>query len=160
MNLRIILQPAPESPDSNRGPKTCFDQEVPFTGNSESFSVCVSPFVGTQPLRISLVWIDALGALNVNPALVNGLDLEVTDLSSQAVFKGNQFVNGFTTSDPTRDFDHLNNVECVYIQQPTESYQVRVIPAILRRNARPPFSGAFWQDFALVIDNAEVVPCP
>ncbi len=48
-----------------------------FTGESLSFPVRVAS--GAVPLRIVLVWTDYPGLANANPALVNDLDLTVTD---------------------------------------------------------------------------------
>ncbi len=99
----------------------------------------------------------AAGA-GANPALVNDLDLEVTELATGNVYKGNVFNNGFSyadPSDPNDTFDRLNNVECVYILNPVGIYEVRVIAADLMASARLDVTTP-WQDFALVIDNADV----
>ncbi len=52
-------------------------------------------------------------------------------------------------------FDTLNNVECVFVQNPGGTYQVRVIASVLAASANPAVVGP-WQDFALVVDNADV----
>jgi hypothetical protein len=52
--------------------------------------------------------------------------------------------------------DQLNNVECVYVQVPTGEYEVTVRATSITMDARPPFDAVNpWQDFALVVDNAE-----
>ena len=64
---------------------------------------------GANPLKVVLVWTDPAG-----PALVNDLDLRVTDPSG-AVFLGNG------------QADHVNNVEAVSIAQPlTGTYTISV----------------------------------
>jgi hypothetical protein len=147
----IILQ----VPTSDRCPKIFSDQRHAFTANGQEHMIRVAPVDTARPMRITLVWTDAPGAANANPALVNDLDLEVTELATGNVYRGNVFINGFSTTGGA--FDTLNNIECVYIQNPSGTYEVRVIASILGANARPPFDVATpWQDFALVIDNAEV----
>jgi len=145
----IVLQ----APTSDRGPKIFSDQRHAFTANGQEYLVRVAPVDTTRPMRITLVWTDAPGAANANPALVNDLDLEVTELTTGNIYRGNVFTNGFSTTGGA--FDNLNNIECVYIQNPTGTYEIRAIAASIVANARPPFDMTPWQDFALVIDNAE-----
>jgi hypothetical protein len=72
------------------------------------------------------------------------------------VFKGNVFADGFSTTGGA--FDARNNVECVYLQLPNGEYEVRVLASSLLADARPPYdTSSPWQDYALVIDNAEVI---
>lgn len=147
-----------ESPESDRGPKLLFDQQLPLTTVGQEHIVRVRAADETRPLRITLTWTDAPGSANASPALMNDLDLEVVgqdeDLST---FKGNVFSDGFSTTGG--DFDTINNVECVYIREPRGAYEVHVIASSLRANAQPPFDTTTgWQDFALVIDNAVAVP--
>ncbi len=146
----ILLQP----PDSDRGPKIVSDQRHSFTANGQEHMIRVAPVDTGRPMRITLVWTDAPGAANANPALVNDLDLEVVEVATGNVFKGNVFNNGFSVTGGA--FDNRNNIECVYLQNPNGPYEVRVIASGLSANARPPFNNVSWQDFALVIDNAEV----
>jgi hypothetical protein len=146
----IVLQ----APQSDRGPKIFSDQRHAFTAAGQEHTIRVAPVATTRPMRITLVWTDAPGAANANPALVNDLDLEVTELATGNIYKGNVLVNGFSNTGGS--FDNRNNIECVYIQNPSGTYEVRVIAANIAANARPPFDTTAWQDFALVIDNAEV----
>lgn len=154
-----------DHPQSERGPRLSYDQEpahaLTAAGDERLFTV--RPSRTGAPLRVTLVWTDPPGAAGARPALVNDLDLEVTEIIEEqesAVYKGNVFTDGFSVPDQG-DFDSLNNVECVYIREPRESaiYEVRVIAQTLTQNALPPFTGPAFQDFALVIDNAiEVAP--
>ena len=151
----IVLQ----SPDSDRGPRIFSDQRHAFTADLQEYVVRVAPNDAARPMRITLVWTDAPGAAGANPALENDLDLEVTELATGNIYRGNvNFANGFSMpAGPGDAFDSRNNVECVYLQNPAGAYDVRVIAGTLTRNARPPYDMATpWQDFALVIDNAEV----
>lgn len=151
VSLENILQQAPAS---DRGPKIFSDQRHAFNANAQEHLIRVAPADPARPMRITLVWTDAPGAANANPALVNDLDLEVVEVATNTVFKGNVFSNGFSITGGA--FDNRNNIECVYIQNPSGTYEVRVIASALSGNARPPFNNTAWQDFALVIDNAEV----
>ncbi|MCA1591076.1 MAG: S8 family serine peptidase [Acidobacteria bacterium] len=144
-----------DAPDSDRGPKILSDQERVFTSAGQEFLISVTAKDEARPLRVTLVWTDAPGSPDTTPALRNDLDLEVAETESGAVFKGNVFDAGFSVAGG--QFDALNNVECVYVKEPRGSYDVRVIASALRANARPPFDNDPWQDFALVIDNAERV---
>ena len=63
------------------------------------------------------------------------------------------FTAGFSVTGGS--FDSRNNVECVYIRQPLGVYEVRVIAGSLLASANPALTSD-WQDFALVIDNADV----
>ncbi len=142
-----------QAPASDRGPKIFSDQKHAFTADGQELMIRVAPVDTGRPLRVTLVWTDAPGAANASPALVNDLDLEVTEVDTANVFKGNVFTNGFSTTGGV--FDTLNNIECVYVQNPDGTYEVRVIAANIAASARPDVATP-WQDFALVIDNAEV----
>jgi hypothetical protein len=141
-----------DHPNSDRGPKIFEDQEHTLTSVGQTHLLHIKPEDESRPLRITLVWTDAPATPNANPVLRNDLDLEVTELATRNIFKGNVFDNGFSVAGG--QFDHLNNVECVYLRNPAGAYEVRVIAAALRANALPPFDNNGLQDFALVIDNA------
>jgi len=145
----ILLQ----APVSDRGPKIFSDQRHAFTVNGQEHMIRVAPVDPARAMRITLVWTDAAGAAGASPALVNDLDLEVTELATGNVYKGNVFANGFSTTGGA--FDNLNNIECVYIRIPGGTYEVRVLASNISASARPDITTP-WQDFALVIDNAEV----
>ena len=150
-NLRNIVLAAP---DVQRGPKVFVNQRHAFTANGQAFTLRVAVADATRPLRVTLAWSDCPG----NPAsatmLVNDLDLRVTEVATGRLFLGNVFVNGFSATGGTRD--QLNIVECVYVQVPTGEYEVTVNATSVTMDARPPFDAVNpWQDFALVVDNAE-----
>jgi subtilisin family serine protease len=154
VNLKNMLQQCPDFPDSDRGPSLYFDQkqEHNFTAELQEHAIRVEPFDEVRPLRITLVWTDVPAHEHSDPALVNDLDLEVEELNTGTIFKGNWFANGFSIGGG--DFDNLDNIECVYVQHPSGNYDVRVIASSLKGNALPPFDPTPWQDFALVIENA------
>jgi subtilisin family serine protease len=145
----ILLQ----SPASDRGPAIYSDQRHAFTADAQELLIKVAPTDTNRPLRITLAWTDAAGSANTNPARMNDLDLEVKEINTGRIFKGNVFQGGFSATGGS--FDSRNNVECVYIRQPLGVYEVRVIAAFLVASANPTITSD-WQDFALVIDNADV----
>lgn len=134
-----------------QGPKIFSDQRLAFTASGQEHVIRVAPDDPERPLRITLVWTDAPGPVGEGRALVNDLDLEVTDDTGN-IFLGNIFENGFsvTGGDP----DDINNVECVYIERPVGTFDIRIIATDIRASARPDLATP-WQDFALVIDNAQ-----
>jgi hypothetical protein len=153
----ILLQ----SPASDRGPGIYSDQRHAFTVDQppQDLLIRVAPFDTARPLRITLAWTDAVGSTgsSTNMARLNDLDLEVKEVNTNLIFKGNVFQSGFSVNGGS--FDSRNNVECVYIRQPSGVYEVRVIAASLLASANPAIT-TDWQDFALVIDNADVPDAP
>jgi len=83
-----------------------------------------------EPLRITLAWSDPRAAVGAVIALVNNLNLEVTDPQGR-VFRGNaNFSNAWSQPANDAPFDDRNPVEAVYIERPLAgAYTVRVIGA-------------------------------
>ena len=157
VNLSNILL---QHPQSDRGARFFSDQQQAFTAAGQEYQVIVAPVDAARPMRITLVWTDASGAAGANPALVNDLDLEVTELDTGTVFKGNVFADvlnanqgGFSVTGGA--FDAINNVECVYLETVAGSYAVRVVASVIAASASPAVATP-WQDFALAIENADV----
>ena len=90
-----------------------------------------------EPLRISLVWVDPKGALGASVALINDLNLEITDPTGK-VFRGNvNFANAFSNVAGSTAFDNRNPLEAVYIQYPNPgTYTVKVIGASVPGNGQ------------------------
>jgi uncharacterized membrane protein len=89
------------------------DQSAPLsTGNTESLLFNVS---SSAELKVSLVWTDRPGTPSATYALVNDLDLVITDPDGN-VFRGNNFVNG--QSVPGGTADARNNVEGFLLKSP------------------------------------------
>jgi hypothetical protein len=143
-----------QTPVSDRGPKIFQDQRHAFTATGQEYRIRVAASDPTLPLRIALAWTDAAGAVGASPALVNDLDLEVLEEGTATLYRGNVFNNGFST--PGGAADALNNLECVFIQNPSGTYEVTVVAGNIAASARPDIATP-WQDFGLVIDNG-VVP--
>jgi subtilisin family serine protease/Mg-chelatase subunit ChlD len=142
-----------QAPASDRGPKIFVDQRHAFTATGQEYTIRVAAADITRPLRVALTWTDAAGAVGANPALVNDLDLEVLSVNTGDLFRGNVFAGGFSATGGVAD--DLNNSEVVAIQNPAGVYEITVVASNLTASARPDIASP-WQDFALVIDNAEV----
>lgn len=141
-----------QAPASDRGPKIFLDQRHAFTATGQEYRIRVAAADPTRPLRVALAWTDAAGAVGASPALVNDLDLEVQQVGG-ALVRGNVFAGGWSATGGTADA--LNNAEVVAIQNPAGVYEIAVVAANIPASARPDVASP-WQDFALVIDNAEV----
>jgi uncharacterized protein (TIGR03437 family) len=90
-----------------------------------------------EPLRISLVWVDPKGAIGASVALINDLNLEVTDPAGR-VYRGSvNFANAYSNVAGSTAFDNRNPHEAVYIQYPNPgTYTVKVIGANVPGNGQ------------------------
>jgi uncharacterized repeat protein (TIGR01451 family) len=95
-----------------------------------------------KPFKVTLVWSDYPGSPTASKALVNDLNLRVTDPSGSIVYWGNQFLGGWSRSGGLPD--SKNNVENVYIKTPAAGlWKVEVIGQNVAKSPQP---------YALVID--------
>lgn len=131
------------------------DQTVLLT-NSQVYSQHVFVQSAGQPLKITLAYTDVPGFPGAIPALVNDLDLEVV-APDGAMYRGNQFGAGESVPNaPTPD--RLNNVEGIYLSQPTPGdYLIRVRASSVVQDALTN-SAAIDQDFTLVSSGDLVRP--
>lgn len=127
------------------------DESSALTNLGQTYSVNVAPADPTKPVKVTLVWTDVPGEAGAETALVNDLDLTVTEASGGSYF-GNVFAAG--TSVSGGESDRLNNVENVFLKNPGGTYTVSVSAFNLPGDGNP-FSGDETdQKFALVISNA------
>jgi hypothetical protein len=130
------------------------DQAVVLTQTGESRTLTVQAVDPTRPLKVTLAWTDAPGAVAASPALVNNLDLVVEHNGSS--YLGNVFQNG--TSVTGGSADALANLENVYIANPgTGLATIRVTGTAINADA---LSGNGTpttpkQDYALVCTNCD-----
>jgi subtilisin family serine protease len=123
------------------------DQTVLLT-NSQVYAQHVFVEGSDQPLKVTLAYTDVPGFPGALPALVNDLDLEVVGPDG-TLYRGNQFGAGESVPNPPST-DKLNNVEGVYLSQPTPGdYLVRVRGTRIVQDAVVG-TAAIDQDFALV----------
>lgn len=133
-------------------PNTSYeDQAYLFTSTGQSRSYRVKVVDPTKPLKITLAWSDALGTPG-SYGWTNDLDLTVTGESG--TYYGNIFLNGWSRLAPGRD--EKNNIECVFIQSPSDIYIVTITAANVAGDGVPGNSYSFDQDFALVVRNGSV----
>lgn len=119
-----------------------------LTGQSDGYSVSVA---AGQEFRVTLVWSDPEPAGAAATALVNNLDLTVTD--GVNTYRGNVFVSNQSTTGGSADT--LNNVEQVRITLPTAgTYTVTVNATGVPGNGR---AYTNRQGYALVVSRATCV---
>ncbi len=134
-------------------PVVYYDQGTVFGSNGQTYSPA-GYYVRSdtsKPVKITLVWTDAPGTPG-GQILKNDLNLLVEDNGN--TYLGNNFSNGFSVTGGSADTE--NNVECVYLQNPTGNISVTVSAAALTDDGVPGNGDATDQDFALIIYN--VVP--
>lgn len=126
------------------------DQDELLTASGQQYQMTVGVVDTAQPLKITLVWSDAPGAIGANPAMVNDLDLSVTNSGNS--YLGNVFSNGVSTTGGSPD--RLNNIEQVVIENPGSSATITVDAFQIAGSVlldQPGVSTA--QHFALVCQN-------
>jgi hypothetical protein len=125
------------------------DEDVLFAGTGEQHQVTVALDDPGQPLKVTLAWSDAPGAVGANPALVNDLDLTVE--TGGEVYLGNVFAAGWSATGGSADA--VNNLENVFVQTP-DRVAVITINAVNVAGDGVPYNGDLTdQDFALVCTN-------
>ena len=87
----------------------------------------------SKPLKVTLAWTDAPGAVDANPALVNDLDLVVRQ--GGRTYKGNVFAGGRSITGG--DADRRNNLESVTLPQATGRFSVEVLGTNIAGNGVP-----------------------
>lgn len=104
----------------------------------------------TAQFKITLAWTDTVSQVNNNKALINDLDIELTELGSGNIFKP-WVLSAAANADslaklPVRKRDSLNTAEQISIRLPNAgSYQVKVTGANIS-NPAIPFTIAFNTD--------------
>ncbi|MEO8012135.1 MAG: S8 family serine peptidase, partial [Dokdonella sp.] len=130
------------------------DQTALLQATGEVREYVVGVVNTSKPLRVTLTWTDAPGAINANPALVNNLDLEVID--GVSTYFGNVFSNGL--SSPGGSADTRNNVENVYLGTPGGAVTIRVRGTAIQGDGVPGNGSPLDQDFALMCSNCAQEP--
>jgi hypothetical protein len=126
-----------------------FDQDELFRDSGETWSIKISVADPAKPLKVTLAWSDAPGAVGANPALVNNLDLLVQ--SNGSSYLGNHFSNGWSILGGSHD--NLNNLENVYLQNPGEDIIISVRATQIAGDAVLYNGDPTDQTFALVCNN-------
>jgi uncharacterized repeat protein (TIGR01451 family) len=126
-----------------------YDQPLVFDNSGETWSISLGVADPTKPLKVTLAWADAPGAVGANPALVNNLDLVI--INGGTTYYGNQFSNGWST--PGGSPDAINNLENVYIQNPAGDVTITIQATNIAGDAVLYSGDTTDQDFALVCYN-------
>jgi len=123
------------------------DGSVPLA-TGETVSYTVQRADASTPLKIVLCWTDKAGETSASQALINDLDVKVTAPDSTVYYGNAGLVNNLYSS-AGGVFDRLNNVECVFIQQPLSGdYQIEVIAYNIAQDTDP--GAGVKQAFSLV----------
>ncbi len=136
-------------------PRKLIDQTQLFTASGQAYELQGSIADRTKPLRVTLAWTDAPGAL-IGASLVNDLDLEIK-IGNTTIYRGNNFAEAFSTAGG--EADRLNNLESIVIKPeliPTGvdgNFTITVRAANIAANGVPGNASDFDQDFALVAYN-------
>lgn len=135
-------------------PFVFIDQEQLLTNTGEQWTATVAVANPNLPLKVTLVWSDAPGAIGANPALVNDLNLSVS--TSGSTYLGNVFNSG--ESVPGGVPDTINNIENVFISTPGGSAEIRIDAFNIAGDGVPYNASSIDQDFALVCSNCVLQP--
>ena len=138
------------APTANR---VYVDQQHTFEDSGETWMLETAVANPIAPLKISLAWTDAPGAIGANPALVNDLDLEVT--VGGVTYLGNVFSAGASVAGGTADT--INNLENVFLSGVSGPVTVTVRATNVVGDGIPDQGDLTDQDFALICHNCEDV---
>jgi subtilisin family serine protease len=131
-----------------------YDQAHLFANSGEQWTLAFGVADTSKPLKITLAWTDAPGAVGANPALVNNLDLTVTNGAN--TYKGNVFSAGWSATGGAADVK--NNLENVYIQNPAGSATITVDAVNIAGDAVLGNADPTDQSFALICQNCVLFP--
>lgn len=146
INVTNVITPA--------APAEYWDQTTLFGASGQELRLTLGVPNPALPVKVTLVWSDAAGAVGANPALVNNLDLTVVDGIN--TYLGNRFSAGWSVTGGAPDV--LNNVENVYIQSSNGSIEIVVAATAINGDGVPYNGDGTDQDFALVCSNCSLEP--
>ena len=130
-------------------------QQTYFSQSGQTYELSGQISDPTQPFRVTLAWTDAPGNPAVLKQLVNDLDLQVT-VNGQ-IYAGNDFDTQYSGLRATPVYDHLNNVESVFLAPNSlpsgSTWSVLVRATSIAGDGVPKVGTGTDQDFALVVYN-------
>ena len=141
VNITNMLQPDV--------PVLYWDQTHIFGNSGEQWMLSVGVADPTKPLKVTLAWSDAPGAVGANPALVNNLDLTV--INGVSTYRGNVFSGGWSATGGVAD--NRNNLENVYIQNPAGDATIIIDATNIAGDAVLGNADPTDQNFALICQN-------
>ncbi len=125
------------------------DQTTTFGQTGDTFNLTVGVPDPSKPLKVTVAWTDAAGAVGANPSLVNDLDLTVVNGAN--TYLGNRFASGWSTTGGTAD--RRNNLENVYVQAPAGSATITINAFNIAGDGVPGNADPTDGSFALVCYN-------
>jgi subtilisin family serine protease len=131
-----------------------WDNPVVFANSGEQWTLSFGVADTSKPLKITLAWSDAAGAVGANPSLVNNLNLTVTNGANS--YRGNVFSGGWSATGGAADT--RNNLENVYIQNPASSATITVDAVNIAGDAVLGNGDLTDQNFALICQNCVLAP--
>jgi hypothetical protein len=135
-------------------PTFVLNQTRVLTETGQSFTWEGAVADPSKPLRITLAYTDAAGAIGTSPQ-VNNLDLEV--VVGSTTYLGNSFSGQWSTTGGTPDA--RNNYEAVFLPPGTgDSITIRVKAFNIAGDGVPGNADTTDQDFALVCSNCAQTP--
>ncbi|HNS04170.1 MAG TPA: S8 family serine peptidase, partial [Anaerolineae bacterium] len=146
VNITQMIQPSV--------PVEYWDNPTIFGASGEQWSISLGVADTNKPLKVTLAWSDAAGAVGANPALVNNLNLTV--LNGANTYLGNVFSGGWSTTGGAADV--RNNLENVYIQNPAGGATITVDAVNIAGDAVPGNADPTDQNFALICQNCVLAP--
>ncbi len=107
------------------------DYDGSFLSQNQSWTKTINVPANAAQLKITLAWTDTVATVNNNKALINDLDIELTELATGNIFKPwvlSAAANIDSLSKPpVRKRDSLNTAEQISIQLPNAgNYQAKV----------------------------------
>ena len=135
-----------------------YDAPVVLEQTGDEWSTVVSPIDPSKPMKIMLVWTDAVGhgLGGSTPAWNNDLDLTVS--AGLSTYRGNNIgSSGWSTSGGS--YDDRNNTEGVFLGPTSPSQATIVVSAAnLNSDGIPSVGDSIDQDFSLVCYNCAAEP--
>jgi len=105
---------------------------------SDVYSLLVIASSGDPAFSVTLAWDDAPGTPNVDPALVNDLDLRVFDPNGVRQFPWTLNPASPATPATRNQEDHINNIEQVYVANPTTgAWRVEIVGTSVPQGPQP-----------------------
>ncbi|HEU5179998.1 MAG TPA: S8 family serine peptidase [Candidatus Polarisedimenticolia bacterium] len=138
-------------------PAVYLDQGVVLGATGDVYQLMLAPADLSKPLKATLVWTDAPGAVSSCPSLVNNLDLELLQ-NGKDLFRGNAMTFGASVAGAPADA--INNVEQIIQMAPSGVYTLTVRGTAIAGDGIPGNADTTDQDFALVVTNATVYSGP
>ncbi len=126
-----------------------YDQTQIFANSGEQWTLSLGVADASKPLKVTVAWSDAPGAVGANPALVN--DLNLTVVNGANTYKGNVFSAGWSATGGLADAK--NNLENVYIQNPAGGATITIDAINIAGDAVLGNADPTDQSFALICQN-------